>query len=135
MQKLRQQVLGGAQHNTLVANASFERQPAREHRHVGGQGLRRMGVRAFEQHAVGRERIERRRLDRSVPVQGKVVGSQRVDRNENDRTVDRGRCPRVAPSSDRRERRRQRGKDEDERVADRPGHGVPLRVTISSAAR
>ena len=131
VQKLRQQALGGVERNALVADACFERQPAGEHRDVGGQGLRRVRVRAFEQHAVGRERVERRRLDRSVSVQWKVVGSQRVDRNENDRTVDRRRCPRVAPSANRRERRRQCGQDEDERVAERPGHGVPLPTTIS----
>ena len=56
-----------------------------------GQRLRRMRVGVLEQDAVGREPVDVRRLRPCVAVGGQAIGSQRVDRDEDDRSGRRGR--------------------------------------------
>ena len=122
-QHLRQQPLAGFDGEPdVVAHAGFERQAAREQRGVRRQRLRRVRVRALEDHAVGGERVDRGRPHVLVSVGGQMIGPQRVDRNDDDRAADRRRCARVAPSADRGEQRPQRGQKEDEGEAKRTRH-------------
>ena len=108
----------------VVADAGLERQPSRQERGVRRQRLRRMGIGPLEDDAVGRERVDRRRLHVAVAVDGQVVGSQRVDGDEDDRAVDRRGRAGVAPSASGSQSCRQRGGNQDERVSKGARHRI-----------
>jgi len=58
---------------------------------MGGKRLWNMRVGALEHDAISSERVEGRSADRTIAVCGQVVGPKRVDRDENDRPIHRGR--------------------------------------------
>ena len=85
-QELRQQrLLGTDREAQVVAHAVLDRQQPGEHRDVGRQRLRRVRIRALEQHRVGDEPVDGRRLYPLVPVGGQPIGPQGVDGDEHDR--------------------------------------------------
>ena len=92
---------------------------------MGGKRLRGVRVGPLEHDPVTGKRIDGGRLDSVIPVNWQMIGSQRVDREEDDRSVDRRRGAGVPPSSDRGQNRCQRGQREDEREAKRSGHLDP----------
>ena len=51
-----------------------------------------------------------------------MVGPERIDRDDDDRTVDRRRRARVAPSADGRKPRPEGGENQDEGETKRTGH-------------
>ncbi len=106
----------------VIAHTGLERQPPGEERRVRRQRLWRVRIRVIEHDAVGGKRVDCRRLDLGVAVDRQVIGAQRVDRDQDDRSADwRGR-PRVAPAADRREGSARRGQNKDEGVSKRTGH-------------
>ena len=120
---LRQQPLSALHWGAvIIAHAVLEWQSSGEQRRVGGERLRRVGVRALEQHAVRSERVDGRRADARVAVGRQVIGPQRVDRDHDDRAAERRRRPRIAPSADRRQSGTQPCQKEDEGEADRARH-------------
>jgi hypothetical protein len=82
-----------------------------------------MRVRPLEDDAVGGQGVDGRRLHLLVAVGGEVVGPQRVDREDDDRTADRRRRAGVPPASHRRQSRPQRGEKENEGEPKGTGHG------------
>ena len=68
------------------------------------QRLRCVGVGAIEHHAVRGQQVDCRSLDLLITVRRQLVGTERIDRDDDDGTAQRGRSPRVAPASGRRER-------------------------------
>jgi len=73
----------------VVPDARFKWQAAREQRRVSRQRLRRMGVRALEDHTVGGQGVNDRSFHLLVAVRGQVIRPQRVDRDDDDRSADR----------------------------------------------
>src|SRR5262249_55001284 len=118
----------------VAAHAGLERQAAGEQRRVRRPRLGRVRVGALEQHAVGGERIDRRGLHAGVAVSGEMIGTQRVDREEDDRSVDRGGGARVAPAAGGRQSDGGRGDGEDERVAGPQPHFFNWSTTALACA-
>ncbi len=115
-QHLRQQPLTGSDREPEgVAHARLEGQPSRQQRGVRGQRLRRVRVRALEHDTVLRQPVNGGRAHLLVSVRRQMVGPQRVDGDDDDRTVDRCRRARVAPAADRREAGTKCGEDQNER--------------------
>ena len=99
---------------------------------VRRQRLRRVGVGALEDDAVGRERIDRRRLHLLVAVRRQVIGPQRVDRDEDDRSVDRSRRASEAPAAEGGQDGTERRKQKDDRESKGARHG---NLMLTCAAR
>ena len=112
----------------VVAHAGLERQAPREQRGVGRQRLRRVRVGALEHDAVCGKRVDGGRLHLRVAVGRQMIGAQRVDRDENDRSARRRRRARVAPSADGSQRGPERRQNQNERVAE--GTGQPLLLQL-----
>ena len=112
----------------VVAHAGLERQAPREQRGVGRQRLRRVRVGALEHDAVCGKRVDGGRLHLRVAVGRQMIGAQRVDRDEDDRSARRRRRARVAPSADGSQRGPERRQNQNERVAE--GTGQPLLLQL-----
>ena len=124
-QHLRQEPLAGLHDEAdIVPHAGFERQPSRQDGGVRGQRLRRVRVRALEHHAVGRERIDRRRLHVFVAVRRQVIGPQRVDRDQDDRPVDGSRGASETPAAESGQDRTERRKQKNDRESKGARHGI-----------
>ena len=78
----------------------------------------------FEDDAVVRKRVDRRRLDGAIAVRGQVIGAQRVDGNQDDGAGNGRGGTGVMPAAESRQSRTQRGDCQDERVAKRTGHNL-----------
>ena len=86
LQQLRQRRHRGPQTKSeVVADAILRRQRTSEDRRMGRQGQRNVRIGALEQNCVGAQRIDVRSIDVPVSVNGKMIRSQSIDRNEDDR--------------------------------------------------
>ena len=74
----------------VVADTVPRRDEPGEDRRVRGQGERHRGRGLLEQDALGRQRVDVRRLDAPEPVAAQAVGAQRVERDDDDVQVRRG---------------------------------------------
>ena len=87
----------------VVADLVLERQPAGEHRRVGGQRLGRVRVGAVENDRFPRERRQRRRPSRRIAVDRQPIGAERIDDNQDDRPTGRRSQAGVFPQPPRQE--------------------------------
>src|SRR5215471_7541560 len=83
---LGQSRLGGVEYVTgVVPHAVLEGQETGEQSRVGRQSQRDVAVGVLEKDTVASQRIDRRCLDPRITVSGKMIGSQGIDRDQDDR--------------------------------------------------
>jgi hypothetical protein len=83
-QVLRERRETAVEHRAVRLHAVLHRIEAGKHRRVRRHRRGGMRVRPVEGHAACREFLEERRGRLGVPIQGGVVGAQRIERDEHD---------------------------------------------------